>query len=563
MNTAWSNFIENTLRPEFNRIRGLILDDDGIITAAEELALRQAGVFTFEDFTSGFTGIRDAALTGIQTAEATIQSNQASSARSAGRFNIRQARFNLGGATSEGEFDTLFGVLQTAVNDFYDGEERRIRALGLSVEETTRLIDENDLSRREELRGLERITNTFAEDRIDTEMRVQMEIEDLRDDAFENEQDRIDALVELNERYQAKLTEIEREGMRDREDLGRDFSRSLEDILREAGADESFFLSGDFQRAQTLAQIPDTSVLGNFLSSRGINLDAGTLSQIGRLGTQTRRGFEDIDIGVERDQGDLTQDTAGREAEINANAQAQAEALTTALTPLLTRQQTTATTEATTAEMASQTATTEATTATIAEMTAITEATTAMTASETAVTEAGTALIQSGVADLFSTTVPTFATAADTFLEGAIVFRDEIALRRRAAAAAASASAFAAANQDAGGSGDTPGNPDNRLFHFSQTDAILRQVVAREAAALQPRDYLPSFEQVRNAVDLSHHAAQGFIEGVRRNDGLSGDTQGGGVPDEMRADITLNFGDGTVAKLRDQVVRLKQNRRTL
>ena len=45
VNGAWQGFIENTLRPEFDRLRGLILDDDGIIDATEELALRQAGVF--------------------------------------------------------------------------------------------------------------------------------------------------------------------------------------------------------------------------------------------------------------------------------------------------------------------------------------------------------------------------------------------------------------------------------------------------------------------------------------------------------------------------------------
>ena len=68
VNTQWNTFVESVLRPEFERIRSEILDDDGIVSAAEELELRRRGVFTFEDFTAGFVGIKDAAIDGIQTA---------------------------------------------------------------------------------------------------------------------------------------------------------------------------------------------------------------------------------------------------------------------------------------------------------------------------------------------------------------------------------------------------------------------------------------------------------------------------------------------------------------
>ena len=68
VNTQWDTFVENVLRPEYERIRGEILDDDGIVSAAEELELRRRGVFTFEDFTTNFVGIKDAAVEGIQTA---------------------------------------------------------------------------------------------------------------------------------------------------------------------------------------------------------------------------------------------------------------------------------------------------------------------------------------------------------------------------------------------------------------------------------------------------------------------------------------------------------------
>ena len=74
INTAWATFVANVLRPEYERLRGKILDDDGIIDATEELALRRAGVFTFEDFSGQFSGLRDTAITGIQTSEQALAS---------------------------------------------------------------------------------------------------------------------------------------------------------------------------------------------------------------------------------------------------------------------------------------------------------------------------------------------------------------------------------------------------------------------------------------------------------------------------------------------------------
>ena len=79
INAAWSTFVENVLRPEFERLRGEILDDDGIIDATEELALRSVGLFTFEDFSGQFSGLRDSAITGIQTSEQALASFRAGS----------------------------------------------------------------------------------------------------------------------------------------------------------------------------------------------------------------------------------------------------------------------------------------------------------------------------------------------------------------------------------------------------------------------------------------------------------------------------------------------------
>ena len=294
---AWNTNVVPALRNLYAYLLDEIEGPDGIInTAVEQADLLQLG--TEEEFIAGFGSD---IFTPVTQA---FQSRQQGSARRADRFNIRQARFNLGGATSEGEFDTLFGVLQTAVNDFYDGEERRIRALGLSVEETTRLIDENDLNRREELRGLERITNTFAEDRIDTEMRVQMEIEGLRDDALDNEQRRQQRLVDLEQDTQNRILDIQRNANRSREDIERDFQDAYQDI----------------QRQRVFGEITDEEAS----------------SRLQELGRERLRDLRDIDIRTGRRQEDVGIRQGRSVAEIEATATATATAIREALAPLLT-----------------------------------------------------------------------------------------------------------------------------------------------------------------------------------------------------------------------------------
>ena len=62
---------------------------------------------------------------------------------------------------------------------------------------------------------------------------LQDRIDGLRDDAAENEQDRLDSLTDAHQSYQDRLTNIEEDGIRARQDLQRDASRSREDIERE------------------------------------------------------------------------------------------------------------------------------------------------------------------------------------------------------------------------------------------------------------------------------------------------------------------------------------------
>ena len=313
VNAAWGAFVENTLRPEFERIRGLILDDDGIIDATEALALREAGVFTFEDFEAPFAGIRDAAVTGIENAQVAMASRQTSNARRDDRFNVNQARFNLGGATSEQDFNTLFGVLTTAINAFYDNEEQRINDLGLGIEETMRLIGENDLARRGELRTASNISNTFATERIRNEervvkaaqdaadkkiaadkraaeqqireeMRINAAINDLRDDALEVEARRLEREEDLYARHSDRLMAIEQDRLDAQEDARRDHFRTQEDII--------------IATARRLFDEPITS--SNQLTAdqfQQVTQDTGFIERISDFRRGERRS--DIDAGID------------------------------------------------------------------------------------------------------------------------------------------------------------------------------------------------------------------------------------------------------------------------
>ena len=101
------------------------------------------------------------------------------------------------------------------------------------------------------------------------------------------------------------------------------------------------------------------------------------------------------------------------------------------------------------------------------------------------------------------------------------------------------------------------------LFHYEQTDAIARRQ-ARQAAYRQPRaapDYLPTPTQLRNAQDIGREVIAGFSEGQRQRD--SDAPQRASLPEEINATIVLQFPDGSVQELRNQVVRLDQQGRTL
>ena len=106
----------------------------------------------------------------------------------------------------------------------------------------------------------------------------------------------------------------------------------------------------------------------------------------------------------------------------------------------------------------------------------------------------------------------------------------------------------------------------NELFHFEQTDAIARRI-AREAALSQPRaapNYLPTPDQLRNARDVGREVVAGFTEGLAtRGGGGDSSPQQVNFPEEFNATIVIQYPTGAITELRDQIVRLQTQSRSL
>lgn len=122
-----------------------------------------------------------------------------------------------------------------------------------------------------------------------------------------------------------------------------------------------------------------------------------------------------------------------------------------------------------------------------------------------------------------------------------------------------------AAGQAVGGLVEQGGN---ELFHFHQTDAIANRL-ARQAAFRRSRpapNYLPDANQIRNARDVSREIVAGLTEGLEQRSrsigGLGEASQPAGLPEEVTATVVIQFPDGSVQELADQVLRLREQDRT-
>ena len=122
-----------------------------------------------------------------------------------------------------------------------------------------------------------------------------------------------------------------------------------------------------------------------------------------------------------------------------------------------------------------------------------------------------------------------------------------------------------AAGQIVGGLVEQGGN---ELFHFESTDAIAHRM-ARSAAFRRPRaapNYLPTPAQLKNAADVGREIVAGFTEGLSQRErgsfGSEGTFQQAGLPEELTATVVVQFPDGSVQELADQVLRLRSQDRT-
>ena len=105
----------------------------------------------------------------------------------------------------------------------------------------------------------------------------------------------------------------------------------------------------------------------------------------------------------------------------------------------------------------------------------------------------------------------------------------------------------------------------NELFHYERTDRIARNI-ARQSAFRSSRpvpNYLPDANQIRNARDVSREIVAGVQEGLsqRERSSFGGASEQASFPEELTATIQIQFPDGTVQELRDQMVRLDQQDR--
>ena len=313
---------------------------------------------------------------------------------------VGQARFDLGLSGSEGEFEANRIALINATNAFYDNELANINKLELSEIELTDLRTANELKRQQALSRATTATNSFTTARIageeraadeierirdaaiDAEMDRQRAIDGLRDDALENQRDRADALVDLEQDTQDRIADIQRNANRSREDIEREFQDAYQDI----------------QRQRVFENLSDDEATSQLLElGRERNRDLRDLG--------TRSGRRREDVGIRQGRG---------ERDINTEAQEQLTAI-----------------QMQTAELQSLTAITEGETAMMnvglletQSQTAITASVTAMTDSETAGINAETAIVSTEATQRFGVVAETNEMAATSLLAAGATLQD-------------------------------------------------------------------------------------------------------------------------------------------
>ena len=560
---------------------------------------------------------------------------------------VNRARFNFGGATSESDFERRRELLIEAINTYHDAEEERIKSLKVSEEELEHLRSTNSLQRDQALRAATQATNTFeaarrraaesaAAERLQTEARLQSDIEHLRDASLDAEREHQEAVIKLEEEKQEKILDIQRDANRRREDINREVERDFTDNFRESqeaiaallseegigAGDIRSFLSGFEGHVRSRLSESGRSELRDIQSER-----IGSESDLRR---ERDRDIEDVGIREERDLEDL--DRRHQETLIATNQRLVEEqtALSASIATLTTElgnlnaaeQPLTQTTASETANLESQTAAMNASTAETA-MTAaaglneaanklleadidrvfasidelvvstsgivdaieglpssledsfseifaeLSETIIEITQIETGIRQGATEAFLSEHPELFSIPqVPPAAAAPSPVSETSETLAQRVAETVNISAGTVNVSGSISGIQEAARPGIVPigvpvGETDNRLFHFAETDAIANRIAQQAALSRSRRapSYLPDATQLRNARDVGREVVAGFTEGLAqrsRNDGGFGNaSQQASFPEELTATVVVQFPDGTVQEIRDQIVRLE------
>ena len=175
-------------------------------------------------------------------------------------------------------------------------EEQRLRAAEREERERTREAERAQRERQRLAERQQREEERANEQRIREEMRTQDRIDGLRDDAAENEQDRLDSLADARQSYQDRLTRIEEDGIRARQDLQRDANRSREDIEREFQEDFQ-----EIHRQRVFGEISDEEA-----ARQTQELGRQRLEDLRELGIRTERRQEDIGLREQRQRADFS-----------------------------------------------------------------------------------------------------------------------------------------------------------------------------------------------------------------------------------------------------------------
>ena len=500
---------------------------------------------------------------------------------------LNRARFEIRTAGTEQGFDTALTEAIAATNAYYDLEDTRLGELGDAEDVLRDKRADNQLRREQALFRYENLENPFREMRIRAEedadeailksrMRLHDDISGLRDDALDAEMDRLEAEATAHERHLNRILDLEL-----------DFSRDLDDARRERLDDAR---DDQLDYARSVEDLQNRLARSQFDAVSFGELTPEQQAQLQESGAFRQREFE-LNLGATRDRQDrqgefgvLRPGSAGYEfyrqqfegGELTDENLIQRLFGTQGLDDFIDRDRG--------VEDAETRLTNALTTATDVYDTKITENTDALVVLNSTLADLGVIRIQEPSAAIGGAPIAEGVAAGVEMAMPDAVPPPDTAMLETMEAIVSPLESVGTVNISAGtvnvsGSVSGPaetlpvgvpvpvGEGDNRLFHFERTDAILQRA-ARQAASAQPRrDYLPDANQLRNSHDFAREVSSGVREGLGsqqpRRGGLSDQLEGGGDQEvTLRGQFILEYSDGSVSDLGDQMLRLKNQNRS-